>query len=1258
MKRLRSRIVAAAAFVGVFPAIVAAALIAFEFSIPIDGSRGRVAAALSNLLGCPVSIGGSLHLLTGTAPAIEGRDVRLDECRAIRVARASARMVRVRVDLWGLFAREIRLVEIAGERLEAEIPSAAPAPATAGSGAPSRWSFTEITRLHVAPGRLLIRRTGAPPRQLDLASIEGSARAGAPMRLAIRGTQGGEAWEGTLVTASLGDALAGPTRWPVDLALKFASATGSLRGAMTFAPLGLTADFALESAAAERVFAALGAEAPRLGPVSASARVDAAMDRVRLDSLRVAGPVGTLAGEVALTLQGERPVLRANVSAEKLDYAALERWRSAERGGGTVEAIVARELERIRSFDGELTATIGTLVNAPVTATDAHFHASLAAGELAVTNRVTVDGAPGTIALKVDARGPYAFDGRVAVEALPRTAVAQARDVARLDPSIGGLSATLTARGTTVPALLEDLRGQASGQNIRLELPLAGARHDVRLRELTLKGGGGQSIHASARGTFGGEAFELELHGDTVADFFRDEEWSVERLRARIGSARLSATGVAERPRSLKSAKLSVDFAAARLDQLTPLVGAALPSVPGTLKGSIDAGPDAWRVEATTLVVGGTRGKGAAAGQRGRPIEVTLDLDHLAGDDFLRAGDASKPTPARDSAAKLPDLDLRLKARRAHYAGFALQTLTLEGRVRDDAARMPFAFEWAGARIEGAVEARLAQDASRVAANATARGIDVARLPGKLGKSGIAGTIDRVAARIEAGGASPDALAANAAISIDVADARLILPRSGLLPERRVAFGGEVRAPAGGPIDFALEGTLRERPIKVSGRLPPLAALHPAVKTDAVRLAIDYDRTRLEAIGNALLDADAPRFSGTVDLSGETLHTLADLAGFSAPGFGPYRLAAKVEADSGRLAARDLTLLLGKSGFEATITADLTKSPLGIAARVRGEPVHLEDVGTRAWSSARRAKTAAAAESAPRDEREIRAALDRDALALARVLRSFDVDLDVTFEEVSSAGEAIGRAEMRAKLVGGRLTVDPLTMWLDQGKADADVVVDVRGKVPRYDLKFEGTGFDYGPIMRAVDPKSAVSGKLDVSFDLLASGAPEELLRTGSGTFDVLILPKDQQAGKLDVLGAGVLRLVMGTLDPRSDSQLNCVVGSFDIANGLATSRVVLLDTTRARVVGDLDLDLRSQALRGRLAPRSKRPELFTVVPGVQISGTVDSPSVGVSAKEVVTGVLRIWQQPIAFVGDWMASPNMPADGIPDCRAAYRHVLH
>lgn len=1258
MKRSGFRIAAIAGFVGIFPALVLAAVLVFEFSIPADGLRVRIATTVSDALGCPLTISGSLHLVTGRQPGIEGRDVRLEECRAIRVARASADRVRVRASLRALFSREIRLVEIAGERLEVEVPTGSPAPSTAPARTSSRWTFTEIRRLYITPARLLVRSASAPPRAFDFIEVEGSARVGKPMQLTLRGVREKETWEVTASTATMPDALAGLERWPLDFAGSYASATATLRGSWTPTPIGIEGDLTFASVAAERLLKALGANPQQLGKLELTARLAASRDRISLDAMQLASAIGAISGEARMTLQDDRPRISISLRADEIDYAALNRWRAVERGTGTPEETVTRMLSVLRSFDGELMASVERVTNAPFPATDLKYSSHLEAGRLEVATSAIIGGAPGESSLDVDARGPFALAGRASVKSLPRAAVARARDVAEIDPRIGGLSATFSARGETVKALLADMRAQVQGKDVKLALPLPGERREVRLRTVEIKAGRGEAMQAHAAGTLAGEPLELDLAGGPLVDLIEDKTWAVERLRARVGTARVQASGAIEQPRTAIAAKLAFDIAVSRLDQLAPLLGRAkLPRVPGSLRGSIDTGTDAWRVDATTLAIGATRGSGRAAGRRGAPTDISLEMETVAGDELAAIGESSSNATKDEPALALPDIDLSLKARRADYRGQAFENVAISAQVRDSVVRGPFSLDWSGARVEGKLNASFGKDAMRFAGDVAARGLDLARMPGPLGKRGITGRIGRIAVRVETRGASSETLAANAAISVNATDASLILPKSYAFPEgARVTFAGEVQAPGAAPIDFSLKGALGDKPFAASGQLPALDALFPKGRPHAVRLVVDYDRTRLEAAGNATIDKDVPRFSGTLNLSGDTLHTLAELAGFSLPPLGPYKVSATVDADADQVKAHDLAMRLGKSEFRAALAAETRKTRPRFAAKVRGLPVHLEDIGAQAWIPGNVEKRAV--EESRSGEQIDQATLDRDARVLTEILRAFDLDLDVTFDEVSSAGEVVGRAEINAQLDKGRLAVKPASLWLGQGKFRAEIEVDARGKVPQYAVKFEGSAFDYGPLMRAVDPKSPFEGILDLSMDIKTFGVPETLKQNATGALDVLILPKDQQAGSLDLLGAGVLRLIIRTLDPRSQSRVNCVVGSFDLDKGVATSRIVLLDTTLARVAGELVVDYRTQALKGRFAPRSKQPQLFSVAPGITVGGTLDEPDIGVSPQSILFSALRIWQFPVAFASDWLTNEKMPADGTPECRAAYRHVLH
>ncbi len=736
MKRSRSRIAAIAGFVGIFPALVVGALLAFEFSIPIDGFRARVAAALSDSLGCPLTIGGTLHLVTGTRPGIEGGDVRLDECRAIRVARASADRVRVRVDLWALFSREIRLAEISGEHLEAEVPTEAPVPSAATAGEPSRWTFVEIRRLHVAPARLLVRSASAPPRSVDFAEVDGSARAGQPMQLTLRGTREKEAWDVTAITATLHDALAGLERWPLNLTAAFAGANSTLRGSWTPAPLGLQGKLAIKSATAERFFRALGADAPELGQVEMTASLAASADHVNLEGAQLTGPMGTISGDARLAVHGGRPTANITLSAHEIDFAVLERWRAVELGAaGTFEGTLTRVLERLRRFDGELAVSYDRLVNGPFSATNANYLSRLEAGKLTTTVSAIIDGAPGEASIEIDARGPFAMDAHVSVKSLPRAAVTQSRGVATIDPRVGGLSATASARGATVNALLDDFQGQVTGKDLKLVVPFAGDRHEVRLRAIDIKAGRGEAVRANAQGTLSGEPLEVELIGSPLVDLIDDRSWAVKRLYARVGAARVEASGRIEQPRTAMAVKLAFDIAVSHLDQLAPLIGGiTLPRVPGSLRGSVDTGPQAWRVDATEIAIGATRGSGNATARSGTPTTVALEMQTIAGDELAEIGESTRsdhqgrprtrPSGSRSlvegAPGGLPPSDLgecRRQRTSARQRGARSFLARLVGRARRGKARRSIqpghrALRWRprGARTRHRPDARTARE--------------------------------------------------------------------------------------------------------------------------------------------------------------------------------------------------------------------------------------------------------------------------------------------------------------------------------------------------------------------------------------------------------------------------------------------------------------------------------------------------------------------------------------------------------------------
>lgn len=82
-------------------------------------------------------------------------------------------------------------------------------------------------------------------------------------------------------------------------------------------------------------------------------------------------------------------------------------------------------------------------------------------------------------------------------------------------------------------------------------------------------------------------------------------------------------------------------------------------------------------------------------------------------------------------------------------------------------------------------------------------------------------------------------------------------------------------------------------------------------------------------------------------------------------------------------------------------------------------------------------------------------------------------------------------------------------------------------------------------------------------------------------------------------------------------------MAGFDVERGVARSSGIFVDATRGRIVGDVEIDLVTRSLSGRIDPRSKVPPLFAVAPTMLLGGTVEVPRVSAAPQNIVTVPLR-----------------------------------
>ena len=205
-------------------------------------------------------------------------------------------------------------------------------------------------------------------------------------------------------------------------------------------------------------------------------------------------------------------------------------------------------------------------------------------------------------------------------------------------------------------------------------------------------------------------------------------------------------------------------------------------------------------------------------------------------------------------------------------------------------------------------------------------------------------------------------------------------------------------------------------------------------------------------------------------------------------------------------------------------------------------------------------------------------------------------------------------------------------------------------------MRTQARGLDYGPLARAIDPASTSTGNFDLVADLAAQGPPEALLPALAGTVDAAIYPRGLHSDGLALWGTGLLNSLLGQLDPKSRSAIECAVTSLDFDAGVARSTAFFVDTPRVRIVGEFEADLATRALSGQIRPLSKNPQILTFAPTMLLGGTLENPRLTSAPANVVTVPLRLATSVAGFAFDWLNAKDTAREGAAGCREALERI--
>ena len=161
--------------------------------------------------------------------------------------------------------------------------------------------------------------------------------------------------------------------------------------------------------------------------------------------------------------------------------------------------------------------------------------------------------------------------------------------------------------------------------------------------------------------------------------------------------------------------------------------------------------------------------------------------------------------------------------------------------------------------------------------------------------------------------------------------------------------------------------------------------------------------------------------------------------------------------------------------------------------------------------------------------------------------------------------------------------------------ARMDGSASLRDNKVRVDVKL--TGLDYARFAKGVSGGNA-------RIDLNLKADARELVNSLSGTAFLVGDKGVMQGNAIDLWAGSMLSNILK--GPQKETEINCSVADFRIANGIARSKAIIVDTPRVSVFGKGSVDLVHERVDMRFTPQPKSATLLSLATPVNVNGPFD----------------------------------------------------
>lgn len=1270
----RSRRIALAALL-LLALPLAAVVAAFASGAAIDLSRWRDLAErqASTALGRPVVLQGALRLRLGREPMLYVGGLRVLNAPGFAAPELlSVGQARVGFNLLDVLRGAPRLRRVEADDVALWLERAADG---RGNWMAATSREPEGRGPAIDIGQIALQRVSvhyhdlrtATRRDVDVETLSGGLDTQASVQLSLRGRVGdGPPFRLALQGGPLRHLQDGAGPWPFEL--HFLAPMARLRAGGVFDANRGEARFDFEATVDDAVRAGrqLGLGLPPIGRVSVRGSAQARADGVELSRLQGTLPGADFSGQLALALAGPRPQLKGALHVDDFDlrpwFAAVARARDErpQPEGAAWQAVALRDL---LPFDAELDLGVNRWFGLPFDLRDVRLALRADARGLHAPIGASLSGARVSGRIDLDTAAPMpALALQLAAEALPLGELVRGLGQAQgVEGTLGRFGLQLDGRGETLGAWLQDLQAAATMAAVHLSVDRgrAGEPVAIELDRLQLLAPRGERVQGRASASLLGERVALSLRAGRLPDMLRGSTLPIE-LELATAAARLRVATELAGPPSTPDRTLGFELEARRSGDLARWLGVAPASaLPVAVRGRLHWGDHAWQLQASTVRLGrsdlavdagGSRSEGGL-GPTVRVRSTLLDLPELLS--LLPAAGPRRRGGAVPPASPIAALDaeLELELQQLMLGRTTLTEVGLVASIRQGRL-WPSQLKGrvAGTAFNGVVEMDPRSEPPLARLELTTGAVDTGRLLHELGAAEhiIDGHAEALQLSLQGRGRDWREFVAGAELHGQLLGGHIGVRTATQRPlaEMRLRDASIVATP-GEALRVRLDGSIDRTPVHIELSSGSLADLLRDSRHLPFALAAQAAGTRLTLDGEVALPLGREA-ELRLHVGGDRLDSLSDLSRVELPPWGPWSIDGPIRMTPAGYEVQGLQVRVGESRLSGYGQLELDGPRPHLRLQVSAPTLQLDDFPLPQRLTDAPQQRADPAGGLRGTASELAGRTDR--LLSARFLRRADADIDVQAKEVLAGADRLADGTLRLRLREGRLDLDPAVVNLPGGSLRLSMSYDLKESELDFAMAADIERFDYGIIARRLRRADDLRGLFSMNLQLQGRAPSlDTIMRNANGQLDIAVWPTELRSGVFNLWSVNLLLTLLPMIDPRAPSQVNCIVGRFDLKDGIVSDDKILIDTTGVRIRGAGQANLATEALSFVFRPRAKGLALFRLQNPLYVTGTLFDQRIGLDRRDAFESVVRLIASPILWPIERFTLGPLPRDGSDIC---------